>query len=88
MKNLNFMVPNNQHFNLSDELFQIELINLQKIIALGPVINRFMSAMQAIVYIAMNLNFKLPKLYSLIRCILSSEINIQHKKIMEVHTQS
>lgn len=85
MKNLNFLVPNGQSFQLAHELFLIEKSEVDKITSLGLSVNRFMSAMQAIVYVAENSNMSLPKPFVFIRKLLSNEINVQHKKLFGVH---
>lgn len=84
MKNLSWIVPNGQCFSLSDELFVIQPVDLQKIVDLGFVISRFMSAMQAIVNTAVN-----PHLNSwkLVRDILLIELNPEHKKLLGMHLQ-
>lgn len=87
MKNLNWIVPNDQRFNLSDELFMIEPIDLQKIVAMGPVINRFMFAMQAIVHVVLNPQLKLGNSWQLVRDNLFVELNAEHKKIAGIHPQ-
>lgn len=87
MKDLDWVVPNKQNFKLSDELFSIELADLQRIMVLGPVISRFMSAMQTILYIAVSTNLKLVNSYSFIRNILLWDINTDHKKLVGVHPQ-
>ena len=87
MRNLSFVVPNDQCFNLSDELFQIEPTDLEKIVDMGPVFYRFMSAMQSIVNIVSNSTLKLSRTWQLVRSYLLIEINPQHKKLIGVHPQ-
>jgi len=86
MRNLSWVVPNEQRFNLSDELFAIKLDDLQKIVTIGHVVSKFMTAMQTIVHVAVSPNLKLIKSY-LIRDILLRDISVQHKKLFGVHPQ-
>lgn len=87
MRNISSIVPNGHCFNLGDRPFVIESSDLQKIIALGPVLGRFMNAMQAIVQTVTNTNIKLTSPWKLVRDILSVELNAQHKKLLGVHPQ-
>lgn len=87
MKNINWIVPSGQCFNLSDELFMIEPIDLQKIVAMGPVINRFMFAMQAIVHTMLNPQLKLSHSWQLVRESLLIELSVEHKKIAGIYPQ-
>ena len=87
MKNLNWVVPMGQCFNLSDEFFIIEPIDLQKIVAIGPVINRFMFAMQSIVHTVVDPELRLGKYLRLVRDILLVELSAEHKKLAGIHPQ-
>ncbi len=87
MKKLNFIVPNDQHFNLSEELFLLELGDVQKVSTIGQSVNRLMRAMQAILHTAMNTHLKLVKPFDLVRDIFLRGLDAEHKKIIAIHPQ-
>ncbi len=87
MKELNFVVPNGKKFNLSEELFLLDMSDVQKIVLIGSAINKLMFAMQALVHIEINTDLRLIKPYKLVRDLLSNGLNFRHKLIMGIHPQ-